>query len=75
MGRAAGSDGENVPALQRAVRPDKANVAKSALAARLLALQIAIRGLRLVARARNESESILDCFDARFRPQRTCFHL
>jgi hypothetical protein len=45
-----------------------------ALAARLLALQIAIRGLRLVARAGDESEGILDCLYARFRPQRTRFH-
>lgn len=37
--------------------------------------RLAVSGLRSVARAGDESESILDCLDARFRPQRSGFHL
>ena len=68
MGRAAGPDGGNVPALQPAVR-------RGRQVRGWLRLEIAISGLRLVARAGDESESVLDCLDARFRPQRTRFHL
>lgn len=75
MGGAAGPDGGNVPALQQAVRPKGATLRNWRHDAYgCVRLQIAISGLRLVARGGDESESILDCLDARFRPQRTGFH-
>ncbi len=67
VGRAAGSDGGNVPALRRAVRRGCRHQATMRAVA-------CVSRLRSVARAGDESESILDCFDARFRSQRTRFH-